>query len=595
MAYADLYNDAVLYFPLNNSYTYTTTGSLIDSTDTGTPVFDTDCPTGLGSTHSFVLNQYSTLPPYYRFEGFGSGPASANGSKGKTMSFWIKLKTLVTPVNNSTNWGASATVLGLDAGDSSSAYHDTISLGNGTYNQAESPTVALTDRYVQVVTKGVATATQALTSNTSYFGRKLPLDEWIHVAIIWSNHPTDDAYERAFYINGTCVGYAIATTTELYSDNFAPFNTSFNTRFFTTFRPQGISTTMTKLLSHYALFNYAMTKEQVRQLAWYGHSNENYASLVNSKNPVYFSLFDNPDKNTNPTYSGTAAATWGPIPDDNLGTSITVNNDGLPPYKSWLLPTTASSTANFTRLTDTDALTDLGNLYRSGEFSIECWAKIIAKPTVNKNIFTGESLNSLDGSFAIIFSSAGRIQYTGAYKSGTSTGQTGGVGVIYTIPTTGQEDFTAGPVEPINGFADNKWHHIVFTNTLTESLLITGTAGQYIGSLYVDGMKVDSRTWTTTYGWPNGTGIWTGLLVGTTSTAGTSNAYVSSLAFYNRRLTSDEIIKHYIAGADYSVGRVVKYYDGTTWQESSAQKVWNGSAWVDWDPYRWDGSSWIAF
>jgi hypothetical protein len=39
--------------------------------------------------------------------------------------------------------------------------------------------------------------------------------------------------------------------------------------------------------------------------------------------------------------------------------------------------------------------------------------------------------------------------------------------------------------------------------------------------------------------------------------------------------------------------RTVKYFDGTTWQTSSAQKVWNGTAWVDWNAKRFDGSAWV--
>lgn len=40
--------------------------------------------------------------------------------------------------------------------------------------------------------------------------------------------------------------------------------------------------------------------------------------------------------------------------------------------------------------------------------------------------------------------------------------------------------------------------------------------------------------------------------------------------------------------------RTVKYFDGTTWQTSSAQKVWNGTAWVDWNAKRYDGSAWVT-
>ena len=40
--------------------------------------------------------------------------------------------------------------------------------------------------------------------------------------------------------------------------------------------------------------------------------------------------------------------------------------------------------------------------------------------------------------------------------------------------------------------------------------------------------------------------------------------------------------------------RTVKYYDGSSWQTSSAQKVWNGTAWIDWNAKKYDGTSWVT-
>jgi hypothetical protein len=50
----------------------------------------------------------------------------------------------------------------------------------------------------------------------------------------------------------------------------------------------------------------------------------------------------------------------------------------------------------------------------------------------------------------------------------------------------------------------------------------------------------------------------------------------------------------YQAGITAPSVRTVKYYDGLSWQTSSAQKVWNGTAWVDWDAKRFDGTSWVT-
>lgn len=39
--------------------------------------------------------------------------------------------------------------------------------------------------------------------------------------------------------------------------------------------------------------------------------------------------------------------------------------------------------------------------------------------------------------------------------------------------------------------------------------------------------------------------------------------------------------------------RTVKYFNGTSWVNSTGQKVWNGTAWVDWNAKRFDGSAWV--
>ena len=57
--------------------------------------------------------------------------------------------------------------------------------------------------------------------------------------------------------------------------------------------------------------------------------------------------------------------------------------------------------------------------------------------------------------------------------------------------------------------------------------------------------------------------------------------------------TDAAIADIYNAGITAPSVRTVKYYDGSSWQTSSAQKVWNGTAWVDWTAKRFDGSAWI--
>jgi hypothetical protein len=39
--------------------------------------------------------------------------------------------------------------------------------------------------------------------------------------------------------------------------------------------------------------------------------------------------------------------------------------------------------------------------------------------------------------------------------------------------------------------------------------------------------------------------------------------------------------------------RTVRYFNGTSWVDSIGQKVWNGTAWDDWNAKRFDGSTWV--
>lgn len=72
--------------------------------------------------------------------------------------------------------------------------------------------------------------------------------------------------------------------------------------------------------------------------------------------------------------------------------------------------------------------------------------------------------------------------------------------------------------------------------------------------------------------------------------------YLDKYAVYNRRLTINEINKHWVIGKAYMKQQqnLVKYWDGTQWATSTGQKVWNGTDWIDWNASYYDGNSWIS-
>jgi len=127
----------------------------------------------------------------------------------------------------------------------------------------------------------------------------------------------------------------------------------------------------------------------------------------------------------------------------------------------------------------------------------------------------------------------------------------------------------------------NTWYYIAITRVNTTNI---GNVKAYINGV---------NTFTGNHNILNGT-------VNTTQAKwGDTNSYANySWNISNSYYTTSSVIgptqiaEIYTAGLG-TVPRTVKYFDGTTWQTSSAQKVWNGTAWVDWTAKRFDGSAWI--
>ena len=65
----------------------------------------------------------------------------------------------------------------------------------------------------------------------------------------------------------------------------------------------------------------------------------------------------------------------------------------------------------------------------------------------------------------------------------------------------------------------------------------------------------------------------------------------SSFLAENTEIDATDIDEIWDYGAPIQVP--VKYYDGTAWQTSSNQKIYNGTKWIPMYANRWDGSAWI--
>ena len=590
MAYADLYSDAAIYFPLNNDYTYSTTGTLnsgLSSTYTGTPTFVADAPTGLGSTHSFKLNGYAAAtnvrPPRYVFNNMANQSDDAN-IKGKTVTFWYKQTT----PSSGTSLGSSAVVL-YSNNTANAAHFDTSFINQGTYNARVNTG---TDRSFDFRVPEVNT-TNGSSGNPSYraSGDKLDLDLWHHVAIIIREVDDQNIIEKAIFVDGAFIVNQFNSNSGTSGrTQTLPFFTSGSTDFYIFNHIQDTLTTNgNKYIAHYGVWNKPLTIQQIREQAWYGHSNEDYTSLVLSDGPSYLAVFDNTSKSNDHTVYG--ATSWGTFDDSPSG--IQIDQAGFANKKGWLFPSTSTAVNNYTQTTDADMMNGVSAGVQSGEYSIEFWFKQSAKPTANKNIIHTNA-NYAASYFEHFINGNGQIlgyhsipASTLGWNRSLSTSQ-----MQYPGSTSGQQFLNLVPVAAGgNGWADNEWHHAAITFSITD---FYWNATNYALTFFVDGGLAALIAIPNTYGWP-AIGQSSYLQLGHASTSTTlGNTSLAHLAFYPRRLTKKEINEHFVAGKDYIAGLDVRYYDGSNWIASSGQKVWDGTAWIDWDASYWNGTSWVA-
>lgn len=158
------------------------------------------------------------------------------------------------------------------------------------------------------------------------------------------------------------------------------------------------------------------------------------------------------------------------------------------------------------------------------------------------------------------------------------------------IPATGNGAITTG-----------QWYFLTFVITTSNQIadscsFYKETTQQTITPLRYGG------TWSTTE--TNPLQLGTGFMNYSTSTYGgvgpgameSFSGWIGDFLMYDTKLTPQEISDNFDAtkAKYYGAPRTVKYYDGTTWQTSSAQKVYNGTNWIDWDAKRWDGVYWTT-
>ena len=231
-----------------------------------------------------------------------------------------------------------------------------------------------------------------------------------------------------------------------------------------------------------------------------------------------------------------------------------------PTYQSGVGPAGGGGSWNFindvsggARLRSTNAAT-LATV-NDREFTAGCWVKFNELPQ------DGLANSVVIFAMANIFTSGFAMFLGGA----TST-----VGNNFT--------FTGGTTTPIDSGVTcvaGEWYLL--------SVIVSGTSTKY----YINGVEVISVTRTLS---TNCIALFigNGTAKGVTTTNNICNVFIAD----NDAITASDLLEIYNVGTS---DRIVNHYDGTAWQESYDQKVWNGTNWVQWTtPTYWNGSAWVA-
>jgi hypothetical protein len=169
------------------------------------------------------------------------------------------------------------------------------------------------------------------------------------------------------------------------------------------------------------------------------------------------------------------------------------------------------------------------------------------------------------------------------------------------LPYPSTSSFVSGDATTsvVNGksrlrFDDDQWHHFVVT--LTKKTPQTTHNRQEV---YIDGSLIYARNystldWTTYPTFLQAYAPFTFFQASSFAADGFRRG-IDSFIMYDRALPGAEIRDHYYAWLnqpDVGPTNYLRYWSGTAWETASAQKVWNGTEWIDWNASYWNGTQW---
>ena len=273
---------------------------------------------------------------------------------------------------------------------------------------------------------------------------------------------------------------------------------------------------------------------------------------INSLNPELSFEFNEP-YSLNPTLTGTAYTAYSPrlIKSGNNLVTFESNVGPIGGAGSWAVPNNSALTGGNTFRTSG---TSMNSTWVDGDYSTGVWIMISNMPD-----YSGDHQvwrmgpNSSSAGFAVWIN----------YNSTTN------------IARFKTDIYTGAPLFGPTNLETNRWYFLALRKSTASN-----TAQVYLdGTLVLTGNNPYSSTSNyLSFGTATALGNWT---------FNVSNWYCTTYS----GITGTQIQEIWLAG---STKRIVKYYDGTAWQTSSAQKVFNGTSWVDWTVNKYDGTNWVS-
>ena len=181
-----------------------------------------------------------------------------------------------------------------------------------------------------------------------------------------------------------------------------------------------------------------------------------------------------------------------------------------------------------------------------------------------------------------------------------TTGSVQGLSILRITPDGGNAGFTAS-VTPTNITTTQYAGRMIFSMTAAQATVtpvVTANVWHYVAvrrvgttmEAYYDGVLVGTETNS------NLTSAPSRLAIGNQSQTQNTLANWNASNFHYASasvLTPTAIAEIWAVGNGATPSRTVRYFNGTSWVNSTGQKVWNGTAWVDWNAKRFDGSAWV--